>query len=65
MLTRSLFLFFLLFAGAFTLVWLAGFTKFFDRARLRRLLKITGIGVVALFLTMVAAALLINIDHYL
>ena len=47
---RTLTLFFLLFAGAFTLTYIAGMTSYFNKDRISKMLKFTGMSAVALLI---------------
>ncbi|MFK3741053.1 hypothetical protein [Massilia sp. TN1-12] len=62
-LTRVILLLIVLFAGATALVWALSSTPFFNKGRLKTIMKWTAIGVAALVLTVFAFLSIFSFDH--
>ena len=60
---RAFIVFALLFGGIFSLIWLASFTGYFDKARVKRILRVVMVAAATIFFTIAAVAFIFGLEH--
>jgi len=52
-----------LFSSIFTLIWLASFTGYFDKARVKRIRRVGLVASATIFFTVAAVGLIFGLEH--
>lgn len=60
---RAFVVFAVLFSTIFTLIWLASFTGYFDKARVKRIRRVVMVAGIAIFFTIAVVVFIFGLEH--